>query len=58
MVTISHWLGHASINTTNRYASVDMDMNREAINKIAVPDTDSMAVWRSNASILTWLESL
>ena len=58
MVTISHWLGHASINTTNRYASVDMDMKREAINKIAVPDTDSTAVWRSNASILTWLESL
>ncbi len=38
--------------------SVDMDMKREAINKIAVPDTDSTAVWRSNASILTWLESL
>ena len=28
MVTISHWLGHASINTTNRYASVDMDILR------------------------------
>jgi site-specific recombinase XerD len=58
MVTISHWLGHTSINTTNRYASVDMDTKREAINKIAVPDAGSTAVWRSDASILAWLESL
>ena len=29
--TISQWLGHASINTTNRYATVDLDMKREAI---------------------------
>ena len=60
IVTISHWLGHASINTTNRYASVDLDMKRKAIGKIALIDTDatSAASWRSNASILTWLESL
>lgn len=59
MVTISHWLGHASINTTNRYASVDLDMKRDAINKAAIDvDTTTTAPWRSDASILTWLESL
>jgi len=57
IVTISHWLGHASINTTNRYASIDLDMKREAINKIAIDDTIS-ASWRSDVSILTWLESI
>lgn len=59
LVTISHWLGHASVNTTNRYASVDLEMKREAISRIEpvgllLPDT----VWRSDASILTWLEGL
>jgi integrase/recombinase XerD len=59
IVTISHWLGHASINTTNRYVSIDLDMKRKAIAKIALIDTSatSTALWRSKASILKWLES-
>ena len=60
LVTISHWLGHASINTTNRYASVDLEMKREAISKIndldmAPPPT---AIWQNDRSILEWLEAL
>jgi len=61
LVTISHWLGHASINTTNRYASVDLDMKRDAISKIEpINDDDEPpdATWRTDASILAWLESL
>lgn len=59
IVTISHWLGHASINTTNRYISIDLDMKREAIRKAAIDiDPTPMASWRSDESILTWLESL
>ena len=27
LVTISHWLGHVSVETTNRYATVNLDMN-------------------------------
>jgi len=57
--TISHWLGHASINTTNRYAKVDLEMKRRAIAK-ARPLTleGAAATWRSDKSILEWLESL
>lgn len=58
--TISHWLGHASLDTTNRYATVDLDMKRHAIAKakpIAVPFSSARA-WRKNASILEWLEAL
>lgn len=60
IVTISQWLGHASINTTNRYASVDLDMKRAAISKIAPTDGTSTGekVWCADPSILTWLESL
>lgn len=60
LVTISHWLGHASVDTTNRYASVDLDMKREAISK-AKPVVDApapTAAWRTDTSILAWLESL
>jgi site-specific recombinase XerD len=59
IVTISHWLGHASINTTNRYASIDLDMKREAISKIELTANSRVkASWHSDASILKWLESL
>ena len=33
IVTISQWLGHASITTTHRYATVDLDMKRQALAK-------------------------
>jgi len=33
--TIASWLGHASPNTTNKYATIDIDMKREAIAKAA-----------------------
>ena len=30
IVTISQWLGHASVTTTHRYTTVDLDMKRQA----------------------------
>lgn len=60
MVTISHWLGHASVETTNRYAAVDLETKRAALAKARpISKIDpALAVWRSDASILEWLESL
>ena len=59
LTTIRHWLGHASVNTTNRYVSIDLEMKREAIEKAKPPDTHpSAAHWRTDASILEWLEAL
>lgn len=60
LVTISHWLGHASVETTNRYAAVDLEKKRAAIEK-AHPDagfSNAVVAWRSDASILEWLETL
>jgi hypothetical protein len=37
LVTVSHWLGHASINTTNRYTAIDLEMKREAIARAEPP---------------------
>jgi len=60
ITTISHWLGHASVTTTNRYATVDLDMKRQAIEKARPVDCGASgpALWRTDASVLTWLESL
>ncbi|MCB9745127.1 MAG: site-specific integrase [Alphaproteobacteria bacterium] len=59
MVTISHWLGHASIETTNRYAAVDLETKREAIAKAGPLGGEPVCVeWRRDPSILQWLESL
>ena len=60
LVTISHWLGHASIETTNRYAAVDLETKRAALAKARpLGQIDvGLAAWRTNASILEWLESL
>lgn len=60
LVTISHWLGHANVNTTNRYATVDLDMKRAAIAKAKPVGSkkEPIAAWRRNASLLEWLAAL
>jgi integrase/recombinase XerD len=60
MVTISQWLGHASVTTTNRYASIDLEMKRKALDQARPVDqtTPGLAQWRTDASILNWLEAL
>jgi integrase/recombinase XerD len=61
LVTISHWLGHASVETTNRYTAVDIETKREALKRagpigpVAGVDFGS---WRKDSSILEWLENL
>ncbi len=60
-MTISHWLGHASIETTNRYAAVDLETKREALTRAgAITGTAQAAItsWRTEASVLEWLEAL
>ena len=60
-MTISHWLGHASVETTNRYAAVDLETKRKALEK-AGPVTGAselpVTAWRTDASVLEWLQEL
>ena len=58
--SISQLLGHASINTTNIYTKVDLEMKREAIAK-ATPlgqAEPGLSSWRRDPTILEWLEAL
>jgi site-specific recombinase XerD len=56
--TIGQFLGHASPNTTNRYASIDLDMKREAIARVKPIPRSRTASWRNNQTVLEWLEQL
>ena len=60
LVTISHWLGHASPNTTHRYAAIDLETKRAALSKARPTNGDEAAIasWRSDATILEWLAAL
>ena len=60
IVTIANWLGHVSIETTNKYIAIDLEMKRKAIEKAAQPFGKSVfrASWNKNPDIMTWLESL
>jgi hypothetical protein len=60
IATISQWLGHASVATTNRYATVDLEMKRKAIEQARPTDfgPTGPAAWRTDASILEWQERL
>jgi site-specific recombinase XerD len=58
--TITHWLGHASINTTHKYLSIDLEAKREALAK-AKPlliKTRHLADWRKDPNLIAWLEAL
>ncbi len=56
--TIGQWLGHASLNTTNKYATIDLDLKRQALAQADSPATESLVGWRHDATILEWLDSL
>ena len=58
--TIAHWLGHASINTTHQYLSIDLDAKRSAIAKATpiVSKPGKATSWRPDEDLLRWLESL
>lgn len=60
LTTIASWLGHSSVNTTNKYATMDLEMKQKALAK-AKPLGDEIAPefsWKENPDILAWLESL
>ena len=56
--TVSHYLGHASLATTNRYAKVDLEMKRRAIARVKPVPRQSRTPWSRDPTILDWLESL
>lgn len=57
--TIRAWLGHVSINTTNIYAEVSLEMKAKALQSCAIESTiDKKIAWRNNEDLLSYLDSL
>jgi integrase/recombinase XerD len=60
---IRAWLGHVSLDTTNRYAEITL-RTKEAAVAVCAPPVDPSAEcrsnggWRKDADLLKWLESL
>jgi integrase/recombinase XerD len=60
---IRAWLGHVSLDTTNRYAEINMRTKEAALQVCEPPIGVSGAfprrpVWRDDPSLLNWLDSL
>ena len=60
---IRGWLGHVSLDTTNRYAEINIRAKEAALQVCEPPSTVSAAlpakpVWRNDEALLAWLDSL
>ena len=60
---IRAWLGHVSLETTNRYAEITLRMKAEALQACDVSTETAAAcpgkpIWRDDPSLLQWLQSL
>ena len=60
---IRGWLGHVSLDTTNRYAEINMRSKEAALEACEPPVAASAAfprrpVWRDDVALLNWLTSL
>lgn len=56
--TIRAWLGHVSLNTTNIYAEVDLEMKAKALATCEVPSTKPAKRWREDAGLMAFLRTL
>jgi site-specific recombinase XerD len=56
--TIRAWLGHVSINTTNVYAEVDLEMKAKALAYCEVVDDRLIKKWRDDKEIMEFLRAL
>lgn len=60
---ICAWLGHVSLETTNRYAEINLRMKAQALEACAPPvgtlaEFPRKPIWRDDKSLLEWLQSL
>lgn len=61
---IRGWLGHVGLETTNRYAEINIRMKQKALEACQPPmavtseTSPRKSVWRDDADLLKWLKSL
>lgn len=58
---IRSWLGHASLETTNSYVEIDLEMKRKTLQsseKLLLPKGKTRPSWQRDGGILAWLSKL
>jgi len=56
---IRSWLGQVSLDATNHYAQANLETKRKALERVGVrPKAGKLPRWRSDRSVLEWLDSL
>ncbi len=57
--TVRAWLGHVSLDTTNIYAEIDMEMKAKALATCEVTETSTpKRHWRNDPALMTFLRAL
>jgi len=56
--TIRAWLGHVSVDTTNVYAEIDLEMKAKALALCEIKGPKRTKRWRDNAGLMAFLKSL
>jgi integrase len=61
LIMIRSWLGHASIETTNGYVEIDLEMKRKTLQsceKLLSKKGKQGPSWQRNNDMLSWLSKL
>jgi len=56
--TIRAWLGHVSINTTNIYAEIDLEMKAKALAHCEIKESKPRKHWREDIGLMDFLRTL
>lgn len=56
--TIRAWLGHVSLNTTNLYADVDLEMKARALASCELTSRKPRKHWRDDKKLMNFLDSI
>jgi len=57
--TVRAWLGHVSLDTTNIYAEIDLEMKAQALAKCEITDAaEPKRHWRDDPGLMTFLRGL
>ena len=56
--TIRAWLGHASLDTTNIYAEIDLEMKAKAMALCDAAEAGPDRPWKENKGLMAFLEAL
>jgi hypothetical protein len=57
--TVRAWLGHVSLDTTNIYAEIDLEVKAKALAKCELtPTRPSNRHWRDDPELMTFVRAL